>query len=237
MQPAIEFHQVTKYYAKQAALENITLKIARGECFGLVGANGAGKTTLFKTLLDVCSVDGGAIEIFGVNHLLPISRTSLAFLPERFTPPYYLTGRQFLHYMLELYKTSYREEDVQQLFELLNQDTAFLNKPARVYSKGMTQKLGLAACFLSGKALYLLDEPTSGLDPKARALLRNLLLELKAQNRTLVLSSHNLLDIEALCERMAILHAGKLCFIGSPAECRDKYGATDLEQAYLKAIQ
>lgn len=237
MQAAIKFRNVTKHYAKQAALENITLQIERGECFGLVGANGAGKTTLFKALLDVCGLDSGTIEIFGVSHLLPVSRAPAAFLPERFMPPYYLTGRQFLHYMAALYKTTYHEEAVQRLFATLQQDVAFLNKPARQYSKGMTQKLGLAACFLSGKGLYLLDEPTSGLDPKARAILRTLLLDLKAQKYTLVLSSHNLLDIEILCERMAIMHAGKICFVGSPDECRLTYGATDLEQAYLKAIQ
>lgn len=228
---------VTKYYAKQAALENITLHIERGECFGLVGANGAGKTTLFKSLLDICSVNDGTIKIFGVSHLLPQSRAPVAFLPERFLPPYYLTGRQFLKYMAALYKTTYQEEALQRLFATLQQDVAFLSKPARHYSKGMTQKLGLAACVLSGKSLYLLDEPTSGLDPKARAIMRKLLLDLKAQKHTLVVSSHNLLDIEILCERMAIMHAGKICFAGSPEACRQAYDAKDLEQAYLNAIQ
>lgn len=237
MPPAIALRNVTKYYAKQAALVDISLHIERGECFGLVGANGAGKTTLFKSLLDMCSVNAGAIEIFGVSHLLPVSRASAAFLPERFLPPYYLTGRQFLQYMSALYKTTYQEEAVQRLFAALQQDVAFLDKPARHYSKGMTQKLGLAACLLSGKSLYLLDEPTSGLDPKARAILRALLLDLKAQKHTLVLSSHNLLDIEILCGRMAIMHAGKICFVGSPEACRRTYDAKDLEQAYLNAIQ
>lgn len=237
MPPAIELRNVTKYYAKQAALENITLHIERGECFGLVGANGAGKTTLFKSLLDICCVNAGTIEIFGVSHLLPVSRASTAFLPERFLPPYYLTGRQFLQYMAALYKTTFQEEALQRLFAALQQDVAFLSKPARHYSKGMTQKLGVAACVLSGKSLYLLDEPTSGLDPKARAILRTLLLDLKAQKHTLVLSSHNLLDIEILCERMAIMHAGKVCFVGSPEVCRQTYNAKDLEQAYLNAIQ
>lgn len=218
-------------------MDEVTLRVERGECFGLVGANGAGKTTLFKSLLDICRIDTGTIEIFGISHLLPLSRAPVAFLPERFLPPYYLTGQQFLQYMAALYKTTYREDALQQLFALLQQDAAFLKKPARHYSKGMTQKLGLAACVSSGKSLYLLDEPTSGLDPKARAILRKLLLDLKAQKHTLVVSSHNLLDIELLCERMAIMHAGKICFVGTPEDCRQTYDAKDLEQAYLNAIQ
>lgn len=234
---AIEFHQVSKYYAKQAALDNISLSVQSGECFGLVGANGAGKTTLFKALLDLCGIDRGIIKIFNVDHVLPSARKNVAFLPERFMPQHPISGIQFLRYMLQLYKTSFSEEKIHKVLHAVDFDVAQLKKSMRVYSKGMTQKLALAACLSSAKTLYLLDEPASGLDPKARASLRKLLLEHKALGQTLLLSSHNLLDIETLCDRMAILDAGKLLFVGTPGECCMHYNADDLEQAYLKAVQ
>lgn len=234
---AIEFRQVSKYYAKQAALDNISFSVKSGECFGLVGANGAGKTTLFKALLDLCGIDCGVIKIFNVDHVLPSARKNVAFLPERFMPQYPISGAQFLRYMLRLYKTSFSEEKIHKVLHGVNFDVAQLKKSMRAYSKGMTQKLALAACLSSAKNLYLLDEPASGLDPKARASLRNLLLEHKALGQTILLSSHNLLDVETLCDRMAILDAGKLLFVGTPHECCTHYSADDLEQAYLKAVQ
>jgi ABC-2 type transport system ATP-binding protein len=100
----------------------------------------------------------------------------------------------------------------------------------------MTQKLGLAACLLSGKDLLVLDEPMSGLDPKARALFKQELRGLRAAGRTLLLTSHALADIEELCDRMAILHQGQLRFAGTPAELREAFGTPDLEQAFLKCL-
>jgi ABC-2 type transport system ATP-binding protein len=106
----------------------------------------------------------------------------------------------------------------------------------RSYSKGMSQKLGLAACLLARKALYVLDEPMSGLDPKARALLKVQLKALRARGSTLFFSSHALADVDEMCDRMAILHGGQLRFVGSPAECRSHFASTTLEQAYMACI-
>ena len=136
----------------------------------------------------------------------------IAFLPERFNPPFYLTGRDFLQYMLKLHRTPYDETQVARTFGALDLDLSALTRPARTYSKGMTQKLGLAACLLSGKDLYIFDEPTSGLDPKARALLKRELRELRHTRRTLFFTSHALADVAEMCDRMAIVHAGRLQF-------------------------
>lgn len=233
---ALHFEQVTKRFGEVAALTDFTLDVSRGEFFGLVGVNGAGKTTLIKCLLDFCNTDGGAIEIFGVEHRLTVARSRLAFLPERFNPPHFLTGRDFLRYMLTLYGQPYEERQIEQVFSGLDLDPAALGKAARAYSKGMTQKLGLAACLLSGKDLYVLDEPTGGLDPKARALFKRALLALKQANRTVFFTSHALADIAEMCDRMAVLHGGKLRFAGSPDELAQRFGAGDLEQAFLACI-
>ncbi len=122
------------------------------------------------------------------------------------------------------------------MLEALDLDPAALGRPVRAYSKGMAQKLGLAACFLSGKRLLILDEPVSGLDPKARALVKRHLLRLKAAGHTLFFSTHALPDVEELCDRMAILHGGEIRFVGSPAECRERFEAETLEQAFLNCI-
>lgn len=233
---ALRFNQVGKSFAGTAALAAFSLEVRRGEFFGLVGENGAGKTTLIKCMLDFCDIDSGSIEIFGVPHTATAARARLAFLPERFNPPFYLTGRDFLQYMLKLHHTPYDDAQVERMFNALDLDLSALTRPARTYSKGMTQKLGLAAGLLSGKDLYILDEPTSGLDPKARALLKRQLRELRHTHRTLFFTSHALADVAEMCDRMAIVHGGRLQFAGTPDELTRKFGVSDLEQAFLSCI-
>ena len=232
---ALRVAQVTKSYGGAPALSEFSLEVRRGAFFGLVGVNGAGKTTLIKCLLDFCDAEG-AIEIFDVRHRATAARSRLAYLPERFNPPYYLTGRDFVRYMLELYRVPYDEDRAARLFSALDLDRSALDRPARAYSKGMTQKLGLAACLLSGKDLYVLDEPTGGLDPKARALLKAELKALRSAGHTVFFTSHALSDVAELCDHVAVLHAGRLRFTGSPQELIGQYGAPDLEQAFLACI-
>ncbi len=233
---ALKFQQIVKRYGKKTALRGVSLDIAGGEFFGLVGMNGAGKTTLIKCLFDFCAVDQGTIDIFGVSNRRTESRRPIAFLPERFMPPYYLTGRDFLGYALKLQGIAYDQAEAEATLRSLDLDPSALTRPVRSYSKGMTQKLGLSACFMARKDLYILDEPMSGLDPKARALLKARLQAMRSSNRTLFFSSHALADVEEICDRMAILHDGELRFVGSPAQCRAEYGTDTLEQAFMKCI-
>jgi ABC-2 type transport system ATP-binding protein len=231
---ALAFSAVTKSFGGPPALEDFTLEVRRGELFGLVGGNGAGKTTLIKCLLDFCVPDHGEIAILGVSHRQTVARAGLAFLPERFNPPHYLTGRDFLRYLAELHRAPYDEARVVKTLARIDLDARALDRPARTYSKGMTQKLGLAACLLSGKSLYLLDEPASGLDPRARALVKRELRALRSEGRTVFFTSHALADVQELCDRVAVLHRGRLRFAGSPAELIARYGAADLESAFLE---
>ena len=234
--PALRFQQVVKRYGAASVLQGVDLELAAGESFGLVGVNGAGKTSLIKCMLDFCALDGGVIEIYGRPHRQPAARRPLGFLPERFTPPYYLTGADFIRYLLTLQGLPYDQPAVDAMLAALDLEPAALKKTVRSYSKGMTQKLGLAACLLSRKQLYVLDEPMSGLDPKARALLKEQLRALRRNGSTLFMTSHALADVDELCDRMAILHDGQIRFAGTPAECRARYGAATLEQAFLACI-
>ncbi len=233
---ALRFEDVGKRYAKAGALRDFTLSVNAGECFGLVGANGAGKTTLIKCLLDFCAVDAGTIEIFGVSHLQTHARARLAYLPERFNPPYYLTGHDFLEYMSHMHRVDYEPAAAKLLLSELDLDPAALAKPVRTYSKGMNQKLGLAACLLSRKDLYVLDEPTSGLDPRARILLKRKLKALRGEGKTIFFTSHALADVEEICERVAVIDGGVLRFRGTPAELIRSQDAGNIEQAFMALV-
>ena len=254
--PALRFQNVRKAYAKAkafgsfnadtkalgafsasaAALDAFTLQIEPGECFGLIGANGAGKTTLIKCLLDFCEPDSGAIEIFGVPHRQTAARARLAYLPERFNPPYYLTGRDFLQYMAKMHRSGYDESAAVDVLKSLDLAPAALDKPVRAYSKGMNQKLGLASCMLSRKDLYILDEPTSGLDPRARILLKRKLKGLRDEGKTIFFTSHALADVEEMCGRVAVIDGGKLRFAGTPAELMCAQRAGTMEEAFMALV-
>lgn len=234
---ALCFAGVEKRYGRQQVLDGIDLDVNRGEFLALVGVNGAGKSTLLKCLLDFTSLDGGSIRIYGLDHERTESRRNLAYLPEKFIPPYYLTGRDFLACMSRLHGVRPQADEIRDLLaRRLDFDPAALAKPVRQLSKGMSQKLGLAACLLSGKPLLVLDEPMSGLDPRTRACLKQYLLELKGGGSTVFFSTHMLADIEVLCDRAAILHGGTVRFVGTPAQCCERYGAEDFEAAYLRCV-
>ena len=236
MQMVLKLSGLEKRYAGQEVLRGVDLSLTAGESLALVGLNGAGKTTLIKSLLDFGDIDQGHIEIFGQDHTRTHARARLAFLPERFSPPYYLTGGDFLRYYLKLQGGAYDEAEAVTMLRRLDLDLAALGKTVAQLSKGMAQKLGLAAVFLSKRELLILDEPMSGLDPRARALLRAYLGEMKQAGQTLFITTHLLEDVEQLCDRMAILHAGRMLFTGTPGQCREKFSAATLEQAFLECI-
>ncbi|MCV6639601.1 ABC transporter ATP-binding protein [Candidatus Albibeggiatoa sp. nov. NOAA] len=236
MTDVLQLQQISKKYAKQHVLKNISLSVQQGEFLALIGVNGAGKTTLIKTILDFEEADTGQITIFEQSHLKPQSRQTLAFLPEQFKPPIFLTGLQFLKYIAKLHQIPIKLDDIKKLCSQLDLDSEVLHKPIKKYSKGMNQKLGLVSCFFTQKPLLILDEPMSGLDPKARAYFKHYLQNLKQQQQTVFFTTHLLFDIQTLCDRMAILHDGELRFIGTPQQCCAQYQTDDLEQAYLRCI-
>ncbi|THB72141.1 MAG: ABC transporter ATP-binding protein [Gammaproteobacteria bacterium] len=233
---AISYQQVTKSYGKQKVLQGISLEVKKGEFLGLVGANGAGKTTMIKSLLDFIEPDSGTILIAENDNQNPQAREHLAFLPERFNPPYFFKGNDFLKFTSQIHGVEFDDSRVIILCENLDLAKEALNKPVRSYSKGMAQKLGLMGCFLAEKPVVILDEPMSGLDPKARAYLKKQIKSLKETQTTLFFSTHMLADVDVICDRMAILDQGVIKFVGTTDECREKFGSDDLEQAYLNCI-
>ena len=237
MKPIIHIHNATKRYSNHTVFSGLNLTIRQGDCFALAGENGAGKSTLIKCILDFIEVDQGAIKISGQPNKTPQSRSSIAYLPERFNPPYYLTGKSFLNYISSLWQEKFDPKTISETFEAIELDSQVLTRSVRTLSKGTIQKLGLAACFISRKSLLILDEPLSGLDPKARVLVKALLASLKEQNRCVFFSSHLLADVDEFASRIAILHRGALVYDGSPQDCRARYQTENLERAYISCIE
>jgi ABC-2 type transport system ATP-binding protein len=234
---ALRVERLVKHYGALQALASVSFAVDSAEAFGLVGANGAGKTTLIKCVLDLCGFDSGAIELFGVDARRAHSRARLSYVPERFLPPHYLRGREFLEMMLALAGQRYDAARAAQLLDELELERAALERPVRRLSKGMTQKLGLAAGFLLERDLYLLDEPMSGLDPAARVAVKSVLRRLAAEGRTLFFTSHVRSDVEELCSSIAVLDRGQLRWRGPPQGLCERYGEARLESAFMKCIR
>ena len=229
--------QVNKRYADKQVLNNVNLEIKDGEFFGLVGMNGSGKSTLMKSILDLVGIESGDIFIQNVSHRKVSARDNIAYLPDRFSPPVHLRGNDFIQYMLRLHGSDCDQQKIDEVLEGLELDTAAMRESVNKLSKGMTQKLGLASCLLSGKSLLVLDEPMSGLDPRARVLFKKELKRLKQKGVTVFFSSHVLADVEELADTMAVLHNSKIYFSGTPDSFKEKFAGENVEQAFMNCIE
>lgn len=201
------------------AVDSLYLSVPEGSTFGLLGPNGAGKTTTIKAILNLIKIDRGRIRIFGEDHYNYQVRSKIGFLPEQ---PYFnlsLNALQTLKFYGQLFKmspTEIKERSSYLLAEVGLEEVCQL--PLSKYSKGMLQRLGLALALLNSPSLLILDEPASGLDPVGQVEIRNLLLKLKKEGKTILLSSHLLTEVERLCDQVAIINKGRLVLSGSTEE-------------------
>ena len=233
---AIQCRNVSKAYGKSLVLDRVDLNVPERGFYGLVGINGSGKSTMIKAILDLVSIDSGSIELFGKSHREVSAREQIAYLPDRFSPPVYLRCKDFISYMLELHASNKNIEEIHKMFDALELDRKTMGSSVGRLSKGMTQKLGIASCLLSGKSLLILDEPMSGLDPKARVLFKKQLFKLKQLGVTLFFSSHVLADVDELADKMAVLHQSKILYEGTSTEFKNTYKGDNLEDAYINCI-
>jgi ABC-2 type transport system ATP-binding protein len=232
---SITIKRLSKFYGKTRALSEINLNIQTGESVGLVGLNGAGKTTLLKTIVGLIVNFDGEVLINDLAATKKEARTSTSFLPEDFSPPLYLTGYDFVSYMLRLSGGSLNQSEVDEFADTLELQGHALSQPIRTYSKGMRQKLGLLTAMLPNTDIIILDEPLSGLDPGARVVVKDALGMLRKKGKTIFFSSHILTDLEEIADRLVIIHEGRNIFEGKPEELRS-YGGRTLEDAFLHVI-
>jgi ABC-2 type transport system ATP-binding protein len=215
--PAIRIKNLTKDFAvgmrgmKLRAVDDLCLEVGDNEIFGLLGPNGSGKSTTIKIILGLLEASTGTCEIYGRPSKLVDARRSVGFLPEA---PYfyrYLTGRELVRYYARICMVPRVEIDaaVDSVIKLVGMTEA-ANRRVSTYSKGMLQRIGLAQSLVHDPQLVILDEPTAGVDPLGSAAIAEIVRELKRRGKTILLSSHLLAQIEGLCDRVAILHRGKL---------------------------
>jgi ABC-2 type transport system ATP-binding protein len=224
--PAIEIENLSKEYPfgflhlkKKRSLENLTMQVQTGEVFGFLGPNGAGKSTTIKLLMRLIFPTSGTAKILGQWIENVSVHQKIGYLPEQ---PYfydYLTAAELLDYFARIHglKALDRKERVQRVLKKVGLETA-KKIQLRKYSKGMMQRVGLAQAILHDPEVVVLDEPMSGLDPLGRREVRDIILELKKEGRTVLFSTHILSDAEMLCDRVGVIVGGKLRGVGAPGE-------------------
>ena len=224
--PAIEIENLSKEYPygflnlkKRKSLDALTMRVDSGEVYGFLGPNGAGKSTTIKLLMRLIFPTSGTARILGKSIDNVAMHQDIGYLPEQ---PYfydYLTATEVLDYFARFHKSTNadRHERVERLLKKVGLDTA-KKIQLRKYSKGMLQRVGLAQAILHDPQVVVLDEPMSGLDPLGRREVRDIILELKKQGRTVLFSTHILSDAEMLCDRVGVIVGGKLRGVGTPGE-------------------
>ena len=208
---AIETHRLRRRFGDKLAVAGLDLAVRRGEVFGFLGPNGAGKTTSLKMLLGLLAPTSGRGTLLGRPIGDRAGRARVGFLPEHFRFQDWLTGRELLHFHGRLYGLSGRvlAERTEALLARMDLLDAAA-RPVKGYSKGMTQRVGLAQALLNDPDIVFLDEPTSGMDPLGRLLVRDVIHELKARGACVFLNSHLLGEVEATCDRVVFMKQGRV---------------------------
>jgi ABC-2 type transport system ATP-binding protein len=221
--PAVEIQGLRKVYQKIIAVDDISLVTYRGEAFGFLGPNGAGKSTVVKILTGLVTPTKGTVRVLGqqVNHVQ--IRRQVGYLPEFPSFHRWLKARDFLEFHGRLYglKSTMLEKRIGEVLAMVGL-AGRENQKLGTFSKGMLQRIGLAQAILNKPDLVILDELVSGLDPVGQRDMRELLRVLKAEGTSIFLNSHLLADVEAICDRVAIINQGRILKVGAPAELFDK---------------
>ena len=228
--PAVRLVEVSKRFGPTVALDGLSLEVGEGEVVGLLGPNGAGKTTTLRVLLGLLRASEGRAQVFGLDAWTdPVeAHRRLAFVPGEFAVWPQLTGGQILDLLGAVaggYDPAYRDE----LVERFNFDPS---KKGRSYSKGNRQKIAVIAALMTRAPLLVMDEPTSGLDPLMEATFQACVGDARARGQTVLLSSHILSEVEAVCDRVAVLRSGRLVESGSLEQLRHLHAHT-VEATYV----
>src|SRR3989440_9861841 len=238
---AVLAENLTKVYKdfwgrdKVRALDDLNLTIHRGEVFGLLGPNGSGKSTTIKLLLGLIFPTKGNASVLGESAGSSRINEKIGFLPEESYLYRFLNGEETLHFYGRLFKIPRKELNrrVPELLDIVGLDAKSRKRKLREYSKGMARRIGLAQALINNPDLILLDEPTTGLDPIGTREMKDLILSLKAQGKTVLLCSHLLADVQDVCDRITILFRGKMQTIG---QVRDLIQVKDVTQISVRGI-
>jgi ABC-2 type transport system ATP-binding protein len=222
MEAVIEINNVTKYYGQTRGIEDLNLTIHKGEIFGFLGPNGAGKSTTIRLILNLLRPDSGTIKIFNkdLNKYYRHIFKQIGNLPGELTLYEELTGTYFLNYLNSFSgKPAHLQEELITAFQLKSEE---LKKKIKYYSHGMKQKLGIIQAIQEEPNLLIMDEPSEGLDPLNKNVLYDYLKRFKRIGKTIFFSSHNLAEVDKICDRVGLVRNGKLIAEESIANLKKK---------------
>jgi ABC-2 type transport system ATP-binding protein len=226
----------TRESGTKVAVKGLNLSVKAGEVFGFLGPNGAGKTSTMNVLLGFVNPTRGSASLFGVDVRQPIARQRIGYLPELTYYYKFLNAEELLRFYGKIFKIPRNQLDsrIDAVLKLVEMEHA-RKRLIRTYSKGMQQRVGLAQALLNDPDLLILDEPTSGLDPVGRMKVREIIQRLKNEGKTVFFSSHEMGEVETVCDRVAIMFQGNLKVEGRVADLVKEHNA-NLEQVFLKII-
>ncbi len=236
---AVEVRELVKDYGTFRALNGISFEVNEGEIFGLIGPNGAGKTTALRTIATLLEITSGSITVF--DYELPKEagdvRKIISYLPEEAGAYKNLTGRGYLNFIAKFFGEGEKFQSmVQRGLEIANLGERIEDK-VDTYSKGMTRRLLVGRALMADPKLAILDEPTSGLDVVNAQEVRRIINSAAEGGTGVLLSSHNMLEVELLCHRIALINDGVIVATGTAAELKNRYSAGNIEEAFVKAIK
>ena len=241
MDNAIEVEALVKHFGSVEALKGASFSVNDREIFGLIGPNGAGKTTTLRILSTLISPTAGFAKVFGVDVVKePVKiREMISYLPEEAGAYQNLSGHEYLEFMAEFYDNGDRSiADMLEEGKYISGLEERLNDRVKEYSKGMKKRLLLARALMMKPKLAILDEPTSGLDVIHAVHVRQTIRDyVDKQGVTTLISSHNMLEVEYLCHRVALIDEGVIIAMGTPLELMDRFSAENLEEAFMEATK
>ncbi len=240
MATVLEVRGLRKFYGHFEALKGISFEVREGEIFGLIGPNGAGKTTTLRIVATLLAMSGGQVKLLGydLRENPEKFRENISYLPEEAGAYRNLTGLDYLRFMARFYDRSPEETErfIERAMAIAGLGDRLKDKVG-TYSKGMVRKLLLARALMTKPVLAILDEPTSGLDVINSLEVRDIIKRYAREGLSVLLSSHNMLEVEYLSDRVALIDQGKILDIGTPQELKEKYEAPNLEVVFRRIVQ
>jgi ABC-2 type transport system ATP-binding protein len=234
----IEVKDFVKNYGTFEAVKGISFSVKEGEIFGLIGPNGAGKTTTLRVLSTLLTITSGSIKI--MNHDLAKKpnavRKIISYLPEDAGAYKNLTGKNYLEFIANFFEKKNPEKMIARGIEIANLKDR-INDKVDTYSKGMMRKLLVGRALMTNPKVAILDEPTSGLDVNNAQVIRKLIKSTAKQGTTVLLSSHNMLEVEFLCDRIALISDGIIIEEGTPNALMQKYKAKNIEEVFTQVVK
>lgn len=234
---AVEVKNLVKNYGDLVAVNGISFDINEGEIFGLIGPNGAGKTTTLRIISTLLTITSGSITVLGIDleKKPDMIRKIISYLPEDAGAYKNLTGKAYLEFIANFYKQE-KAKMVEKGIEIADLGTR-INDKVDTYSKGMKRRLLVGRALMTAPKFAILDEPTAGLDVNNAQEIRNIIKYTAKKGTIVLLSSHNMLEVEYLCDRIALIDNGLIVEEGKPLQLMNKYNAKNIEEVFIKVVK